>query len=133
MIDIVDELRSIDRSGCAHDRCVTRKTGHPVCQRAADEIMRLRALLADPGEMHVPGKVNPPTRNWREGLDDLSRELLAILANIQTAATMSAVLVNDPEEQAAWEAVRDKAAEGAQAYRKAKYPPTSGDKAEAGQ
>ncbi len=133
MIDIVDELRCIDRNGAFHSRGMPREDGHPVCQRAADEIQRLRVLFVDRDGAYVPEAAKSGVSKWRAGLDDLSRELLSILANIQTAATMSAVLVNDPEEQAAWEAVRDKAAQGAQAYRKAKYPPTSGDKAEAGQ
>jgi hypothetical protein len=130
MIDIVDELRCIDRFGRAQNRILSYPAGHPVCQRAADEIQRLRVVFVDRDGAYVPEAAKSGVANWRAGLDDLSRELLSILANIQTAATMSAVLVNDPEEQAAWEAVRDKAAEGAQAYRKAKYPPATDQQAD---
>jgi hypothetical protein len=60
--------------------------------------------------------------SWRSGLDDLSRELLAILAHIETAARMAVVLADDPEEEAAWVLIRDKAAEGAVAYRAHRFP-----------
>lgn len=130
MIDIVVELRCVDRNGSFHSQGMPREDGHPVCQRAADEIERLRCLLVEGDQVYKPVPGQRGASNWRAGLDDLSRELLSILANIQTAATMSAVLVIDPEEQAAWEAVRDKAAEGAQAYRKAKYPPATDQQAD---
>lgn len=122
MIDIVAELLHVDRFGRDMVPMLSPKDVHPVCMRAADEIQRLRAQLAMPGEIDVPDATRACLPTWRAGLDDLSRELLSILAHIQTAATMGAVLADDPEEQAAWEAVRDKAAEGAQVYRKARYP-----------
>lgn len=56
------------------------------------------------------------------GLDDLARELLAILADIQSAAHMAWVLSGDPDEAAAWLMIREKAASGAVAYREHRFP-----------
>lgn len=61
-------------------------------------------------------------------LDELARGLLAILSEIETAAKLAEVLVDDPAEREAWAMIRDKAASGGELYRQAKYPAREEDK-----
>lgn len=108
---------------------LTDQSDEPGCGHLDDRIhyWRDKALTASKSLRELSGAA-PST--WRQGLDDLSSDLLAILANIQTAAHMAEVLATDEDEAAAWKMIREKAAEGPVAYRAVRFPPSQSREAD---